>query len=258
MKEFKVIKIYFTNALQQSLASPIVFWMFFVSRLLRYGLFLFFIYLMTMQIRSLGGYTPTQMLVFYLCFNVVDTIGQMLFREVYRFRPLIISGGFDMVLVKPLSPLIRALLGGPDFIDLGILFVILTILIISLFLLGPNWVMVVGFVVLTINSLLISAAFHILVLTLGVLTTSVDHLIMVYRDMTSLVRVPVDFYTQPLRFLITFVIPLGVMYTFPAKALMGLLSIQMIVMSFAGGIAALFISIKIWNNSLKHYQSASS
>ena len=41
---------------------------------------------------------------FYLCFNVVDTIGQMLFREVYRFRPLIISGGFDMVLVKPLSP----------------------------------------------------------------------------------------------------------------------------------------------------------
>lgn len=163
-----------------------------------------------------------------------------------------------MVLVKPLSPLIRALLGGPDFIDLGILFVILTILIISLFSLGPNWVMVVGFVVLTINSLLISAAFHILVLTLGVLTTSVDHLIMVYRDMTSLVRVPVDFYTQPLRFLITFVIPLGVMYTFPAKALMGLLSIQMIVMSFAGGMAALFISIKIWNNSLKHYQSASS
>lgn len=251
MKELKVIKIYFTNALQQSLSSPIVFWMFFTSKLLRYGLFLFFIYLMTVQIKSLGGYTPSQMLIFYLCFNIVDTLGQMLFREVYRFRPLIISGGFDMVLVKPLSPLIRALLGGPDFIDLGILMVLIFMLLLNS---GITW----GFVFLIINSLLISAAFHILVLTMGVLTTSVDHLIMVYRDMTSLVRVPVDFYTQPLRFLITFIIPLGVMYTFPAKALMGLLNIQTLIFSFIGGFVALVVSVKFWQWSLKYYQSASS
>ena len=251
MKELKIIKIYFTNALQQSLASPIVFWMLFVSKLLRYGLFLFFIYLTTVQIKSLGGYSPIQMLVFYLCFNVVDTLGQMLFREVYRFRPLIISGGFDMVLVKPLSPLIRVLLGGPDLIDMGILFICIAALA---FIHALN----LHFILLAINSILISAAFHILVLTLGVLTTSVDHLIMFYRDMTSLVRVPVDFYTQPLRFVITFVVPLGIMYTFPAKALMGLLNIQTIVLSFIGGVVALLFAIKIWNISLKHYQSASS
>ena len=81
---------------------------------------------------------------------------------------------------------------------------------------------------------------------------------MVYRDMTSLVRVPVDFYTQPLRFLITFIIPLGVMYTFPAKALMGLLSVQTMAISFIAGIIVLIASVKIWNSSLKHYQSASS
>jgi ABC-type uncharacterized transport system permease subunit len=68
MKELKIIKIYFTNALQQSLASPIVFWMLFVSKLLRYGLFLFFIYLTTVQIKSLGGYSPIQMLVFLFMF----------------------------------------------------------------------------------------------------------------------------------------------------------------------------------------------
>ena len=99
-------------------------------------------------------------------------------------------------------------------------------------LLQPSYLMVLGFIVLLINSLLISGAFHIFVLSLGVLTTSVDHLIMVYRDMTGLVRVPVDFYTQPLRFLITFIIPLGIMYTFPAQALMGLLSVQIITLSF--------------------------
>ena len=59
---------------------------------------------MTSQMKSLGGYNPLQMLVFYLCFNIVDTIGQLLFREVYRFRSLIVTGGLDMVLVKPLNP----------------------------------------------------------------------------------------------------------------------------------------------------------
>jgi ABC-2 type transport system permease protein len=111
---------------------------------------------------------------------------------------------------------------------------------------------------LVINSLMISTAFHVVVLALGVMTTSVDNLIMVYRDLTSLVRVPVDFYTQPLRGIITFVIPLGVMFTFPAKALLGLLSTQTIIISFMCGSIALFLSVKFWNYSLKHYQSAGS
>ncbi len=258
MKELKIIKIYFSNSLQQNLSNMFVFWMFFTSKLVRYGLFLLFIFLMTSQMKSLGGYSPLQMLVFYLCFNIVDTIGQLLFREVYRFRSLIVTGGLDMVLVKPLNPLIRVLIGGPDFIDLGVLIIILIVFGAAMLLLQPSYLMVLGFIVLLINSLLISGAFHIFVLSLGVLTTSVDHLIMVYRDMTGLVRVPVDFYTQPLRFLITFIIPLGIMYTFPAQALMGLLSVQIITLSFLGGIFSILFSIKLWNYSLKHYQSASS
>jgi ABC-2 type transport system permease protein len=258
MKELRIIKIYFSNSLQQNLSNMIVFWMFFMSKLIRYGLFLFFIFLMTSQMKFLGGYSPLQMLVFYLCFNIVDTIGQLLFREVYRFRSLVVTGGLDMVLVKPLNPLIRVLVGGPDFIDLGVLLIILVVFGVTLLLLQPSMIMLLGFVVLLVNSLLISGAFHILVLSLGVLTTSVDHLIMVYRDMTGLVRVPVDFYTQPLRFLITFIIPLGIMYTFPAQALMGFLSIKTIILSLVGGSLSLFLSIKFWNYSLKHYQSASS
>ena len=114
MKEFKVIKIYFTNALQQSLASPIVFDVFCEQTSALWIIFIFYIFNDSSD-KVTGRIYSNSDVGFYLCFNVVDTIGQMLFREVYRFRPLIISGGFDMVLVKPLSPLVRVLLGWSRF-----------------------------------------------------------------------------------------------------------------------------------------------
>ena len=49
---------------------------------------------------------------------LIDVISQFLFREVYRFRPLVVSGEFDLVLVKPVSSLFRSLAGGADVIDL--------------------------------------------------------------------------------------------------------------------------------------------
>jgi len=39
---------------------------------------------------------------------------QLLFRDVYRFRPKVVSGDFDLILVKPINPLFRVLLGGAD------------------------------------------------------------------------------------------------------------------------------------------------
>ena len=109
-----------------------------------------------------------------------------------------------------------------------------------------------------LSGLLLAAAFHIFVLGVGVITTAIDHLIMVYRDFTSMLRIPVDLYIEPIRFLLTFAIPLGIMITFPAKSLMGLLSPQFIAISLAFSLVALFLSLKFWHWSLKRYSSASS
>jgi ABC-2 type transport system permease protein len=115
-----------------------------------------------------------------------------------------------------------------------------------------------GFVIFILNSLVISAALHIFVLGLGIITVSIDHLIMIYRDLTALMRIPVDVYIEPLRSLFTFVLPLGIMFTFPPKFLMGLLSWQTIVLSFAISPLSLLLSLFFWRYSLRHYQSASS
>ena len=70
-----------------------------------------FIALLFSRTRLIKGYTFDQVILFYLTYNILDTLSQILYREVYRFRPLVLSGGLDMVLLKPFHPFIRVLLG---------------------------------------------------------------------------------------------------------------------------------------------------
>lgn len=117
---------------------------------------------------------------------------------------------------------------------------------------------VILYIFLVINAFLIATAIHIAVLALGVLTTEIDNTIMLYRDLTRMGMVPIDVYRQPLQAFITFVIPVGIMMTFPAKALMGLLSWQAVLASFLIAGLLFWASLKFWQYSLTRYSSASS
>lgn len=200
-----------------------------------------------------------QALFFYLTFNFIDTITQLFFREVYRFRQLVVTGDFDLVLVKPTNPLFRALAGGADPLDVLMLVPYIGALVWVAVQFGEiDAVRLGSYLLLVINGLAIATGFHILVLALAIMTTEVDHAIMIYRDLTSMGRVPVDIYREPLRGIITFIVPVGIMMTFPAKSFFGLLSPGMVGLSLVLGAAFLFICLRLWRFALTRYASASS
>lgn len=259
MKEFKIWLKYTNNSFQQILTNRYLVVIFMSGKILRIALFLIFLHFVFKGTNGIAGYSRDQIIFFYLSFNLVDSLAQLFFREVYRFRSLVISGNLDYVLVKPINPLVRVLLGGGDIMDLMMLVLIgIITLWFGLANITTNPFLWLFYLLMVFNGLLIAAAFHIFVLGVGVITTAIDHLIMVYRDFTSMLRIPVDLYIEPIRFLLTFAIPLGIMITFPAKSLMGLLSLQFIVISIAFSLVALFLSLKFWSWSLKRYSSASS
>ena len=200
-----------------------------------------------------------QILFFFATFNLIDTIPQFLWREVYRFRSYVVRGFFDYILTKPVSPLFRSLFGGSDILDLFILVISIIFVVYSAGQLGAVTLFgIVTYVLLIVNTLFISLAFHIFVLSIGILTSEVDNAIMLYRDLTQMGRVPVDIYQEPLRGFLTFAIPVGIMMTFPAQALMGLLSVQTMAMAFVFGVVFLVLSLLSWNYAIKQYASASS
>jgi ABC-2 type transport system permease protein len=124
--------------------------------------------------------------------------------------------------------------------------------------LSPSPLQIAYYVLLVLNALLIATAFHIAVLSLGIITLEVDHMIMVYRDLASMGRFPVDIYREPIKSILTFVVPVGIMVTVPAKAMAGLIGPLGVALAVAFGLFVFFLSLKLWDHALKKYTSASS
>lgn len=232
--------------------------LFLAGKILRFIFFFLFMYFLVIGAGSLAGYNTNQIIFFFLTFNIVDVICQFLFRQVYSFRTLIVNGDFDFILLKPVNVLFRSLLGGADVMDLITIPPLLIVTIYFANLLHPSFSQSVLYVLLLINSLIIATAFHIAVLSLGIITLEIDHLVMIYRDLTNLGRLPIDIYKQPLQGILTYFIPVGLMMTIPAKVLFGLTSPGVILLSFVVGIIIFYISLRFWNFALRKYTSASS
>lgn len=258
-KHLRVLWVYTQNSIKISLQQKTGAVMFLLGKLLRFGISTVFIFYLLKGTKLLAGYTMEQTLIFYLTFNIIDSISQQFFREVYRFRPLIVSGDFDTILVKPVHPFVRVLVGGIDILDFipTVLYVLMLAYLLSTIdlLFTP---MIIIFIVMIVNSFIITAAFHILVLSVGIVSTEVDHTIMIYRDITRMGTFPIDIYSEPLRSILTFVVPVGLMMSFPVKALFSLISPTMIVLGLCLSSVFFALSIWAWNGALARYQSVSS
>ncbi|PJB87610.1 hypothetical protein CO083_06120 [Candidatus Roizmanbacteria bacterium CG_4_9_14_0_8_um_filter_34_12] len=255
-KIIRLFLLFSRNSLRTTLQAHTGIWLFMLGKIFRFAFFFLMIVIIFGKIKIISGYSFSQMLVFYLTFNLIDTFAQTMFREVYRFRYQVVSGNFDLTLVKPFHPFVKILIGGVDFFDLLLLFPYLFLTIYFAFQI-PNITVfnILNYSFLILNSLIIATSFHIIVLALGILTTDVDHTIMIYRDLTGMARFPMQIYREPLRSIFTFIIPVGVMMTFPSQALFGRLSFEFFFLAFFISTVVLLLSLALWKTALKKYQS---
>ena len=256
----KYLKVWFLmsmNSFQSFFISRVSASLFLLGKILRFLFFLGFLVILVNKTKVLAGYNIWEVSLFYLTFNLIDSITQMLFRDVYRFRQLILTGSFDLLLVKPMNSLFRVLFGGTDLLDLITLFpFIFSIIFIMTKISTITYTGVIFYIILLINSMLIATSFHIMVMALAVLTSEIDHAIMIYRDFATMGRIPIDIYQEPFRSLVTFIIPVGIMMSFPVKALIGSLYFNTLVSSLITGIGLFLISLTVWNFALRRYTSA--
>ena len=230
-----------------------------LGKAIRIILFGSFLLLLFSGEKQLAGYSIDQAIVFYLTFNLIDTSSQLLLRGTYYFRNLVIKGDLDYVLIHPLNPLFSVLFSHTDVLDFIMLWPVLLALVCSLLQLSSLTLTgLVLYLILIFNGLILAIAFHIIVIGVAITTYEVDNTLMIYRDLSSLGRVPVDLYREPLRFFITFVLPVGIMITFPVKALIGLLNPFIIIFSIVVTIVFFRIALAYWDRGLRSYSSASS
>ena len=230
-----------------------------IGKFLRFFILLYFLYILVSQTKTLAGFDIYQVIFFYATFNLIDIVPQLLLRETYRFRAYVVQGFLDYILTKPMSPLFRSLFGGSDVLDIPMLLISIGFLVYSGMHIGPvDFLGVLLYLVLVANAMVIAFAVHIFILGFGIMTADIDNSVMLYRDITRMGQIPVDVYKAPVSFLVTFVVPVGIMMSFPVKALLGMLQWEYIFIAFGFALVFLLGSLKFWQFSLRQYQSASS
>ena len=85
-----------------------------------------------------------------------------------------------------------------------------------------------------------------------------DNLIYLLGAIFDTARFPVQIFQGVWRLVFTFVIPVAVMTTFPAMALLGRLDASRAVATIAGAAAMLVVSRLVWRSAIRNYTSASS
>lgn len=243
-------------SLETLLATKGASLMYLAGKFIRFYFFLWLLFRLEDQVTKVSGFTINQLIVFFLVFNIFDMFGQIFFRGVYWFRGKVLSGEFDFDLLKPINPLFQVLSQRTDFLDIPLFLIVAAML--AKYLSAANLLTWLLFAFISLASILLITAVHVGIAALGVLTTEVDHTMMIYRDLSNMGRVPVDIYTKFIRALLTFVFPIAVITTFPAKVLMNLLSWQYLLFSILVSLFLFLLSLKFWKYALTKYSSASS
>lgn len=86
----------------------------------------------------------------------------------------------------------------------------------------------------------------------------VDNLAFLFSSVFDAARWPIGMFRGWVRVVLTFVIPVAVMTSYPALAVFGQLDFSLAAIAWATGLTLLIISRQVWRIALRHYSSASS
>ena len=98
----------------------------------------------------------------------------------------------------------------------------------------------------------------ILVISAAFFVVKIDNLSFLFVSIFDAARWPVDVFRGVLRAVFTVVVPLALMTTFPARALLGTLSPLHALLALCGAVAFALFARLVWSRSIGHYTSASS
>jgi ABC-2 type transport system permease protein len=111
---------------------------------------------------------------------------------------------------------------------------------------------------LSLAAAVILYSLAILVIAAAFFVVRVDNLIYLFSSVFDAARWPATVFRGFWRILLTFVIPLALMTTYPAMALLGRLQARTALGALAGAAAFALVARVVWRRAIRHYTSASS
>jgi len=246
--------------LRVALEYPTNFWIASVAMVLGEGTTIGFMWVLFRQVPMIAGWQFWEVLLLYALITLQTALGGFLCSGFWNIPQYVRSGQFDKMLVRPLSPLLQMATLHLDFRNIGRLVISLFILSQAIYTLPLMWgAWQIAFFAATLvgSTLLLNAIFFVprclVFWTLSDTTRIADWL----WNFIDFAKYPLNAYTRPIQFVLTWMIPLAFITYYPVAVLLGKSLAQPWIGYFtpcAGPIAAVFAMI-VWRRGLARYQS---
>ena len=213
------------------------------------------------QRTSVAGWDQPSALIVMAYFMAVKAIMEgMVTPSLVSLVEKIRSGAFDYVLLKPVDSQFMVSTAGYEpqkVIDL-VGAIILATYALSMRGVWPTAAQVGVGVLLLICGVLAMYSLWIICAAASFWVVRLDNLIYLLMAIFDTARWPIHVFRGAWRFIFTFIIPVAIMTTFPAMALLGQLSARTTLLTVGGSLAMLVVSRLIWRAAIRNYTSASS
>jgi ABC-2 type transport system permease protein len=259
-KYFQIWLVLATNSFKTQASTSLASAGYLIGKFVRFAFFLAYLLAIFSKLPSLKGYDMPAVVLFFMTFNLIDVGAQFMFRGLYGVKMLIDEGDFDKILTQPANVLFRVSSMGVDLLDLLTLIPIGAVTIWTLTKLTHPVTAsaVLIYFLLLVNAMVIAYSIHVIVGGMSVRTQEFESAIWVYRDVMTLGRFPVNVYSEVMRGIFITVIPVGIMVSYPADALLGLLSWKGVSYALFLGVVFFTFAQLFWKQSLRLYTSNSS
>jgi ABC-2 type transport system permease protein len=213
------------------------------------------------QRESVAGWDrPSALMVmaYFMAVNAVleGVIGPSLVQLINGIR----TGSFDYVLLKPADAqfLVTATTYAPEKV-----FSLLAAIAIAVYAFaerghGPRLVELALGLGLFLAGVIAVSSLWIACAAITFWVVRLESLLHLLGSVFDAARWPVHVYRGVWRIVLTFVIPLAIMTTFPAMAMLGRLDARTATATVAGVLATVVISRLVWRTAIRNYTSASS
>ncbi len=210
---------------------------------------------------TMGDWTFPEVLMVVGLFTLFNGLMESLLRpNVGAVIEQIRDGTFDFVLTKPVNSqfiasfrtlvvwrLVDVLIGGALIIyALGQLHV------------TPTPTQVAAFAVMLGSGMIIVYAIWLLMVSLAFWFVKIDNITELFYAFYEAGRYPVTIYRGVVRVLLTFIVPIAFVTTFPVSALLGRIDYPTMGIGFAFALGLFMLSNRFWYFAVRHYSSASS
>lgn len=210
---------------------------------------------------TIGGWTFHEALVvnglYFLAYGFVDVVMRPNIDDLVQH---IRTGTLDFVLVKPINAQMHATLRRFSMNKLSSVAVGFAIIIYALIQLrqSPSLGQLALFVLLAAGAAVLLYAAMTILATLSFWLVDITNIDEAVVGFLGAGRYPVAAFPEPLRGLLTFVVPIAFITTVPAEVLLGRLSPPFVLFGWIMALALLALGAGLWKVAVRYYSSASS